>query len=388
MLPPCTRTKTIYHPSFRYPQRKDWRRAPYYRLFLLMSFVAPTVWFRHGRKARCLVSSSPSPAVNLTIATSIRGDEWKGADSIFLENSVHSYMQLAWPQNVILFVDAAEFCTHIPSSFRSVSCFSVAACVNLEFKKPMMPCIFELLARISRTEHILFVNSDNILLPSVLETLQLVWNQPKYAMVGQRRRLQRKDNSISYNELPCVVKQLEVEGTSAIDYFAFRRNETYQFLYKFPPFVIGNWRWDNVLLTILYKEDYFVVDATETADVVHQEVSQRVDHLSRPASTYNDLLARKALQYDFLFGSTANAPFATVSQGGHTYLHARSEVDIVRCVLLQGEYVKLLSHWAVDPDELVWYLSKVKVSALTHTNRDCVERLDRILQMRAKHAHA
>ena len=100
-------------------------------------------------------------------------------------------------------------------------------------------------------------------------------------------------------------KTLPLDHGYAIDYFITRKDVYDSSLRgSLPPFVIGAWRWDNVLLSSFFKDtNVTVVDVTYAAPVLHQLPSSAGDHRSRRGAQYNEELAKRHSGGDYLFGS-------------------------------------------------------------------------------------
>jgi len=112
-----------------------------------------------------------------------------------------------------------------------------------------------------------------------------------------------------------------VDGGGAIDYFVLPTSDA-SYLREIPPFIIGNWRWDNVVLSIpiILQNGMNVVDATPTVVALHQgrDKIARRDH--RPASVHNNDLAIQYVGKAYRLGSISCAQFATALRAGKVVL--------------------------------------------------------------------
>ena len=105
-------------------------------------------------------------------------------------------------------------------------------------------------------------------------------------------------------------KTLPFDHGYAIDYFVTRKKTLKNVVHDFPPFIVGAWRWDNLLLSKFFKLSHAtVIDATYSAVVLHQVTNAVSEHTARRGAKYNEALADKYGQ-DFWFGSI---DFAEVS---------------------------------------------------------------------------
>lgn len=256
--------------------------------------------------------------------------------------SLSSFLALVPNTHVMLLSEDPEVCDFAGTAFSGTRCVDIRKCTHNRFNRPAMPCVFDIILAQSETEDVVFVNSDVILFKDFLYSLSMARSFEKYVMVGRRINFYGDIDQGTLSDLKCeAIRNGKQDGDHAIDYFAFRKGD-------FPlfdtPYIVGNWRWDNVLLANFYKRrDVFVIDASETVTAIHQSNNEREltssDRRGRVAGLYNDELARK---YDraFLAGTISYA--SVILRGLHGQIivdwSQRRGSDIVRCIIEEGRY--------------------------------------------------
>ena len=277
-------------------------------------------------RARLLRHGLAPESHELTMGTVIRGNEWSGAsenDRAVL-SALSGLARAVGPKNVVVFVDRKDACEDAPEYLKGMRCVGLELCVHPVYKSPTMPCIFDKLLAETRTAYVGFVNGDILVFRDFLSTFSAVAAaQERFMMVGRRRnavgdvvRMDALDEK-SWTELEAAACGAGVDGGGAIDYFVLPMRDA-SYLREIPPFIIGNWRWDNVVLSIpfILQNGVRVVDATPTVVALHQgrDKIARRDH--RPASVHNNDLAIKHVGKAYRLGSILCAPFATAFRDG------------------------------------------------------------------------
>lgn len=260
--------------------------------------------------------------------------------------SISSIVQLIPQDRLIIMTERLDVvCNYTRQHFPHLRCVDIDSCSSNRFKRPNMSCIFETLHRESETEDVAFINSDVMIFPDFLDSLTVARRFEKYAMIGRRVNFYIGPRTPQLLDVRCdALKGGLVDGDYAIDYVVYRKRD-------FPlfdtPYIVGNWRWDNVLLANFYKRlNVHVVDASRTAVVVHQLVSSTQsgleDRQHREAGEYNDELAAK-YDPDFNAGSISYASFRLERGKGATITHETSKTgsDLIRCALKAGDYMQI-----------------------------------------------
>ena len=139
---------------------------------------------------------------------------------------------------------------------------------------PIVSDAFHQMGRLAApSEVVCYVNSDIILLQDWADALVKVSGEfERFLMIGQRWDV-NLDRPLLFREgwdkrlRHLVANQGELHGKGAIDYFAHRPG-----LYdQVPPFAIGRSAWDNWLVGHALDAGVEVVDASNSATVVHQD---------------------------------------------------------------------------------------------------------------------
>ena len=254
----------------------------------------------------------PRNRLKFTIGTIVRGDEWSGevtdAKRAVLV-SLKSFIRSAGSQRVVIFVDSQSSCDLRPDFLKSCVCQSISFCADSVYRLPTMDCVFDTLFSIAKTHIVVFVNGDIVLFDSFLPALERSNAIAKdFLTVGRRHRgdgvLNIRDPG-DWHYYETHAKILPLDHGYAIDFFATAKH-TYNshIRLSLPPFVVGAWRWDNVLLSTFYKRtNATVIDATYATPVLHQLPNVINNHQSRRGAAYNDHLAHFHSGMDYMFGS-------------------------------------------------------------------------------------
>ena len=288
---------------------------------------------------------SPFPAV--TVGTVIRGDELGKHDSdraLVTFYSLHNLAKHFGHAQVVVLVDKIDFCDRFPPTVKGVRCVSISHCINAEYAAPTMDCIFRSLLSEAPTELVGFVNGDIVTFRSLAESLAIsALNLENFLMVGKRFTFKVTptipENLNEIDSLEILTRSLKPDNGYAIDYFFARRSHALKIIERFPAFVVGTYRWDNVLLSLFYKSgDCVVIDATQAAPVLHIASSPATRHVARPAAIYNQALATFCSGDDYIAGSIDYADLI-IRQVGVTEFQMfpqAPQIQILRCSLLNG----------------------------------------------------
>ena len=244
---------------------------------------------------------------------------------LFQFNAVRSWLRLQPPSNILIYMDTQESCDRLLSmhpSFAQLRC-QPAPCVNTQFNRPRLDCIFNHANEHSTTDIIAFVNGDIVLSPylnTVLDSVRKQYDQ-HFSMVSRRTDTLVDDDTL--NSWFNVIGDGETDHTDAVIEYS-RRNGTMHsewgidlFVYTrtlfatldFPPFLAGVYRWDNWLLsTLILHDDMRVVDASAPQLVIHQQSSEgQPKHPERPGHEYNDEIVKARVGSLYKIGHINNA---------------------------------------------------------------------------------
>jgi len=329
----------------------------------------------HGEK------SLQNPPIDVSFATIIKGDEW----SIYrkeriLSNTLYALLSVTAASKIFIFAD--KDCDKFPTHFKEVNCLPTWNCHDYNYDAPTVSCILGTFIHAATTENVVFLNSDIVIFRSFMASLATSMQLENYVMVGQRSRARR--DILKYEilaTLECEARELKLEGGFALDYFAFKRSNPA--LRQLPNFIVGNWRWDNVLLTLLYKSGSNIIDATRTAPVWHQNPYKTwFKHDQRRAASFNDDLAHKIMGEDFLYGNVNNAAFYTTFDRGKIELSEVPNVSLATCVLQEGNLMKILRSQDMEPDRLGLFLRDLPRLDTVRPSRirNCTLQLEKVLQ--------
>ena len=169
-----------------------------------------------------------------------------------------------------------------------------------------------LATRSATTKIFMYTNSDIIYFPGLGRTLEYVSStHDSYLMIGRRHDMVWAQTPVVLNKdtqhaFECYVRlNGRLHSNWGIDYFIFRREDWH---YELPPYLPGNWRWDNhIVYLFMLTAHTVIVDATETVTAFHQSSNTTIALQQRAGAKFNDELVRNAVGYRYTLGSTASA---------------------------------------------------------------------------------
>lgn len=163
---------------------------------------------------------------------------------------------------------------------------------------PRIDSIFNTVRSKSSAEFCCYVNSDILLFPDMIETIELVrQKKERFLLVGQRWDMNVKDN-LNINEnwpsgfLERVFKEGKMHAPAGSDYFIFPRD----CFTDIPPFSVGRAGWDNWMIFHARQTGIACINATNAITAVHQNhdfshLPQGRIHRKQPESLENMILA-------------------------------------------------------------------------------------------------
>lgn len=327
-----------------------------------------------------------SPYPEWTVGTAIHGDELINVDSNRNLVTFYSMYNLAkhfGPAQVVVLVDRREICDRFPPALNGVRCVGIEHCTNPEYAAPTMDCIFQSLLVETRTELVGFINGDILTFESLAESLTVsALNIEEFFMVGRRYTSTSTPPVLvdldDLDNLEILARSLNPDSGYAIDYFFTRKSLALRITLRFPAFVVGTFRWDNVLLSMCYKlNDCVVIDATRAAPVLHVASKHVERHVDRPAAAYNQAVAMFCCGDDYIAGSIDYADFILQrrSQGDYFLSTQALHLKVLRCSLRNG----ILASPDHLPGPVKGWLKKLKsgvprgtgVEALVNENIRC-----------------
>jgi len=303
-------------------------------------------------------TGKPEADVGVTLGAVIRGTEWSGdtANDRAVLNAFDGLKRVVGVSNIVVFVDRGEMCEHVPSTHAGVRCFGLAPCVDPIYRAPTMKCIFQTLLDATQTKHVGYINGDILIFSDFLHTLAAIEREhDRFFMVGRRRNVPAPDGEVSrvegeldWEELETKVCKFPVDGGGAIDYFVLPSRDA-EYLRNIPPFIIGNWRWDNVVLSLASAfMDLHVIDATETVTALHQGQEKVARREDRPASAHNHGLAIHLMGKAYRRGSINCAKYeshyGTREQSNRVLLRAKRTLASWVCNHRESRAVSYMRH--------------------------------------------
>lgn len=137
---------------------------------------------------------------------------------------------------------------------------------------PLVSSIFQLAREASDSPYLAYVNADIMLMPEIVEATQLVATQcQRFLIVGQRWDLEVR-SPLSFEKgwdqalREQTIQKGEIHPPAGSDYFIFPRG----LFLDMPDFAIGRAGWDNWMIFHAIESGWYVIDATDTIMVIHQ----------------------------------------------------------------------------------------------------------------------
>ena len=183
------------------------------------------------------------------------------------KNSIRSWLTIHPGSEVIVFGNekgAVEAASEL--GFRHVKDIR-----RNRFGTPLVSEAFHVAHNISKYGHLVFMNTDIILLNNLLEAAKSI-QYPNYLMVGRRTDLDFKEEIDFVNPdwkkalIHRAMKNGKLHGFSGIDYFLFPKS----LAPEMPPFPVGRPGWDSWFIYYIRSRKVPVIDATAVVGAIHQ----------------------------------------------------------------------------------------------------------------------
>jgi hypothetical protein len=264
-------------------------------------------------------SNSYSSASDLTIFTLTmsmdEGLQKSDRDSWMKQwNAISSWSHLVGNENVLVFVSDEWSCDYLSRSFPGMKCRLDRECINAQYRRTDLSCVWRTAHDMTDTEYLLFINADIILLDDLIQSFKYVSSHSNkdFIMIGQRSDLEVSDvidfsNKAQVDSLKKLLNEKgKLHGEWGLDYFLHSKTGFEKI--RFPSFLAGVFRWDNWLVSsFLLQSGSDVVDATGSVRIIHQEDSKRSDHYARSGADHNHFHAVSSSGTQYRLGNTLNA---------------------------------------------------------------------------------
>lgn len=140
-----------------------------------------------------------------------------------------------------------------------------------EFGTPLLNSAFELVNKISKTDLLVYINTDIILFEDFLQNVQKV--KLKSFLLSGRRCDINIENLIDFNDenwqkklKELIAEKGKMHEPCGMDYFVFNKNDWR----NFPAFVVGRPSWDNWFIYQAKLKNIPIIDVTPLISIVHQ----------------------------------------------------------------------------------------------------------------------
>lgn len=204
---------------------------------------------------------------------------------------------------VLILEDHVDDCQKIPGG---VTC-QEHQCMQSFLGLPHVRCLIQTGMRQYPKSVVVFTN-DDILFKGLNDTINfLVQNVGEFVAIGKRtnvplldlidlddqdaiREFEQGSNYPSIDLEELATRHYQQSKPFELDYFIFNIDSST--LDEYPDFVLGNWRWDNVMVDYLLLHNITVVDVSKTVTAFHLgKTSIKQDF--RKGAAYNDELMWK-----------------------------------------------------------------------------------------------
>ena len=216
---------------------------------------------------------------------------------VHVENSLKSLHRLA--KQIILVHDRLTDC----SAFQQLG---ETVCVLVE--NPTMNVVFEAaLAHVRQDDIFMYTNSDVVYFDGLQATIQRVSQLARFLVVGRRydyvwsKEIDFETSGI-LQALECLILNDGVlHNVWGLDYFIFKKSN---WILRLPPYLPGNWRWDNhILSSFLSTSGNIVLDASETVTAFHQSSTGVINIADRNGAQINDALVKNSIGQRYIAGN-------------------------------------------------------------------------------------
>lgn len=211
-----------------------------------------------------------------------------------------AHMEIVREDNFFVF-GTNHVCQQGLAVYPHITCIDEDVCMHSRYKMPLVNCIFERVHQLVSTEYMLYVNSDVLLRMDFVKSFRFVKERFRsFLLVSQRidLRLEILNNihdlqnfllSMDRNTFHIAGKMHEISG---IDLFLYSVDAVRWT--TFPPFLLGNIRWDNWLLKqFLANPNITTVDFSPLKQLYHLGVPDKRSHYRGPQTRYNLELFRR-----------------------------------------------------------------------------------------------
>jgi len=304
-----------------------------------------------------------------------------------LKQAIQSWQN--YSKYVVVFVDQESECVALKRVYRSLTLKCLEhQCMNDELKIPTVSCLLLSAEHMATTSLLMYTNSDIIFSSSLSTTVNILSENfylfDKMVAVGRRTDV----NSVvpfPQDIVAYAKKQGTLHSDHGIDYFMYMKGSLP--LMKMPPFVVGNIKWDNWLLSeLLIRNLTSVVDVTKTVFAVHVGLTKQYVR-DRPGFIHNEELwkiSRFGSRYIGL-GSVSYAGFYT--DGMQLVKQNNQHANLIRELFSQLHRSGFLFIITVSKDQLLlldnWlcWINKINIKkflifAMDNTTRIYAEKMN------------
>jgi len=267
-------------------------------------------------------------------------------------------------KDVILFVDEGSQCSELLTHFAGLLCVQ-HYCMHDELKIPFVSCLLISAEAIAKTKFLMYTNAD-IIFSSLTESVDILnrelphFSDGKIIGMGQRTDLDLNMDAPFPEDIMAVAKQRGVlHPDYGIDYFLYTKGSLP--LAKMPPFLIGNSKWDNWLLSeLLIRNASSVIDMTRTFLAVHVGLTEK-SLSERKGYIYNEQLW-KISRFGTRYIGLGRVDYSHFFTEGTSLLHKKANVyeglihsvnlqlhrsGFVYILSLQSEQIPLFNNWLI-----------------------------------------
>lgn len=193
---------------------------------------------------------------------------FRGEFNLIQKNAIKSWKYLSASIEIILFGDEEG----VDKAARELEVSHFPNIAKNEFGTPLINDVFEKAQKIAKYDILSYINCDIILTEDFLKALELLRNEDKFLVVGQRWDINLEEEIDFRNPnwgkklIEKVKQQGKLHPETGIDYFVFKKG----LFKKIPNFAIGRTTYDEWFLWYAWKNKAKIIDATKVITAIHQ----------------------------------------------------------------------------------------------------------------------
>lgn len=246
-----------------------------------------------------VIRPSQSVLKDVTLATVVPPHFLSGNYSTGMEGALGwrilaAHTRVVDEQNLMLFAHPSV-CVLAWEVYPNMTCFDETPCLKKEHNLPLINCIFDVIFSATRSKYILYANGDVLIREDFCRAFHYIAGTlGDFLLVSQRIDLKEESYSnerdlqdfLANTPRKLLAGFRKLHSPGGIDFFCFSVSSKPATV--FPPFLVGNVRWDNWFLGAFLKENNTsVVDITAGEYLYHLGWTNGESHFRGSQTRYN-----------------------------------------------------------------------------------------------------